>query len=256
MNPTKKYITAAVILAVCGFLLSAIYIIYLLTKPPVMELPSGPEIDYDVYQDKLDQGVGAGDYEERELYTDEHYEVDKEIFINYFENELYDMASEHATVLLASYKFNDDKLSTISAIEKMNIFEKDKDDNWLCTTEERINIYTQIHDIDIYMYFFINIPISEQAMLIYRNDVNMLPGFKWESITWEVKTGMRDDVGYQAIGTREYYNVKLTYKNNCYYAKVIIHPSLEIVCITNEDGTMDGIKYQPAKPPYEEDIFH
>ncbi len=254
MLSTKRFITAAIILAVCGFLLSSVYIIYLLTKPPVFEEP-GPDLDYEGFEDRLDQGVGADDYTKREMYTMEQYEVDKKIFMGYFEDERYDLASEHAHWLLAMYQFDNECLYTISTIEKMSIMEKDTNDEWKCTTEERINIYNSLHDIDMYIYFFMKIPMNEQAMLVYRDYVNMLPGFKWESIECEKTVAHKNDPAYDIIGNQEYYNIKLTYKRNCFYIKIRYTTYFDIFCITDEAGTMDGVKYQPAKDPYEDEIF-
>lgn len=254
MLSQKRFITAAIILAVCGFLLSSVYIIYLLTKPPAIEI-SGPDLDYEGFEDQLDQGVGAEGYEERELYTIEQYEVDKKKFMNYFEDERYDMASEHAHWLLAMYQFDNEFLYTISAIERMSIMEKDDQGEWKCTTEERISIYSALHDIDMFVYFFMKIPMNEQAMLVYRDDVNMLPGFNWESIICEKIQATKDDPAYKIIGNQEYYNVKLTYKRNTFYIKIHYTNHFNIFCITDETGTMDSVKYQPAKDPYEDDIF-
>lgn len=234
-----QIIVICVVIAFISIAFVSIYSLHLLNKTSWEVIDDSPAID--IYDQKLqyDMGISADNYENRELYTDEIYENDKIQILKNIKNQRYDFVASQAKDILAKYKFNDNKLMTITTLEKCEIFDTESE----ATNDEKITFMSGIVDPDIYLWFFLKLDVESQRMLVTYDNVQMLPGFNYENITYTKEHMNYKDNLSQIIGVRDYYKVELTYKNQKFYVYLIESGSLQIFYINNENHNMNGFTY-------------
>ena len=198
-----------------------------------------PQDTIDIYDQLLqnDMGLSADDYEERTLYTYDMYEADKQQIVVYLQRESYDMVHDKVEQLISRYRFEGDLMHTIATLEKVMIFDADSS----ASTEEKVLFMSSLRDPEMYMALFMNLPVNEQAALIVRNDVKVLPAYDYQNVTMEeVNLTFKDEL-YPIIGTQSCYRFILTFKTTKIYVYMVKNYSLEIVHITNEANTLSTI---------------
>lgn len=217
---------------------SALYTIYLINRSGTVNSENDQNA-IDVYKIKLEQylGVGGSDYTERPMYTSELFESDMRYVTQYLENKRFDQISEMAGSILAKYQFNDDKLSTISALEIAYIF----DSGYESTTNERIYMVSKIKDPIIYIRFFMLLTIEEQRILVQQPAVNVLPHLQYDTITME-KVDVYEH-GFSDIVSNEsnLYKLTLIYSNHEYYVYINIGTCCNIIHIHDESKSLQTI---------------
>lgn len=234
-----QIIIVCIVIAFVSIAFVSVYSLHLLNQESWEVSDDGPAVD--IYDQKLqyDMGISANDYENRELYTDEIYENDRIQILKNIRNQRYDFVASQAKDILAKYKFNDNKLMTMTTLEKCEIFDEESE----VTPDEKISFVSGIVDPEIYLLFFLQLDVEDQRMLVTYEDVQMLPGFDYESITFTQEHMDYKDKLSQVIGVRDYYKAELTYKNQKFYVYFIESGSLQIFYINNETHNMSGFTY-------------
>ena len=213
---------------------SALYIIYLINRSEIVSLENQSEID--IYQIKLEQhlGIGGSNYNERPMYTSDLFDSDMRSITKDIENKRFDRVSETAGSILSKYQFNDDKLSTISALEMAYIF----DPEYSSTLNERIYMVSKIKDPIIYVRFFMLLTIEEQRYLIQQSNVNILPCFQYDSIKKEPVNAYEH--GFSDITTNEsqLYKLTLSYSGRQYYVYISVGSCCNIIYVNDESKSL------------------
>ena len=80
-------------------------------------------------------------------------------------------------------------------------------------------------------------------MLIAYNNINVLPNFDYKDIVITKKMSSPGNVAYGIIGSKEYYEVTLTYKSLTFVIYMIDNGNLEIFYINNAEHNMNAMKY-------------
>lgn len=233
----KTYIIFAILVALIGFALICFYSIHFLNTLPREEL-EGPNWVLDqLWQNDL--GIAADDYQEREMYTDDMYEVDRKLFINHIKNKSFDLIVETAKLRTQKYKFDNNHLSTINTLEHADIWNEDSD----ASSNDKTMFVTGMSDPELYIMFFLLLKPDEQAQLIRYKDVNRLPGWPYE-IT-DVSTEYINHYKYSQISVEhtECYKVTLKYKQEEMVVRMIYVGCFYIFDINNADGTYNSITY-------------
>ena len=241
LGPRKTQILIiTIILAFVGIAFTGIYTIHLLNSAH-WESDYEPS-DVDVYDQKLqyDLGISGDNYENRELYTVEQYISDRIKLINYLRTQQYDMVVDNAKECLARYRFDNELLTIMTNLARVDMFENSEKD---LTTEEKIIFISSILDPEMYLVLFSLLNVDEQSMLIEYNDVNILPGFEYEKYEIISHDGGINSPYTNKIGQKPYYELRLTYRNITYVVYMVKNSSLQIFKIDNIYGTMDGMKY-------------
>ncbi len=234
-----QIIITCIIIAFVSIALVSVYSIHLLNKA-IWEKDEAPHA-IDMYNQKLqyDMGISADNYESRELYTDEEYENDKIQIIKNIRNGRFDFVAIKAKDLLASYKFDDNKLTTITTLKECEVFDLENGG----TTDEKITILTGIMDPELYILFFMLLDVEEQRILIDYENVQMLPGFEYDTINVTECYNSYTDQFTKIIGTTNYYKIELIYRNVKHYVYMVEDRSLKIFYINNENNNMNGFTY-------------
>ena len=213
---------------------SALYIIHLINRSEIVSLENQSEID--IYQIKLEQhlGIGGSNYNERPMYTSDLFDSDMRSITKDIENKRFDRVSETAESILSKYQFNDDKLSTISALEMAYIF----DPEYSSTLNERIYMVSKIKDPIIYVRFFMLLTIEEQRYLIQQSNVNILPCFQYDSIKKEPVNAYEH--GFSDITTSEsqLYKLTLSYSGRQYYVYISVGSCCNIIYVNDESKSL------------------
>jgi hypothetical protein len=232
----KKIITMAIILAFVGMACVFCYSAYLMNSN-VISLGE-PDNGIDIYDMKLqyDLGIAADNYEQREVYTQAHYDVDKKNLIKYVQNKRFDMIVELAQNRLAQYQFNDEKLELLSTLEHAEILESNN-------INDKILFMSKIKDPELYILTFLTLRQEEQSSLVEYDNVNILPAFVYEKISCEIKQSKKTDPHANIIGCREYYSITLQYKHVTYVVDMVLDGSFSIFYVNNVEGTIDSFKY-------------
>ena len=236
---TKLWIMGTVIVVTCAFGLVIAYTIILLQSGIGQQVEEKPAID--IYDQELDydMGIAGSDYNERELYTDDHFISDKNNIIKNIDRQSYDVIDERISQLTAKYQFEGNHMSTITALERIMAFDPEEPG----TTEDRLLVMSGIKDPEIYMHLFVQLGPYEQAMLIRHENVNILPAHTYTQITCEEKTCTINDKFYTIIGPTNYYELHLTYLYYDIVVCIVDTGSLQIFDINNTLGTLDTLKY-------------
>lgn len=243
----KQIIITCIVIAFISIALVSIYSIHLINKAFWMEPEKEDAID--MYDQKLqyDLGIAGDNYENRNLYTDEIYENDRIQIIKNLKDKRYDFVASKAKDILASYKFDDDKLSTITSLENVEIFEpideEYDEETFKSISYEKVSVLTKIMDPEIYMLLFMQLNTEEQRTLISFENVQMLPGFDYTDIVVTNEHMKFTDELSKVIGTKDYYKIELTYKKMKHYVYIINEGSLKIFYINNETHDMNGFTY-------------
>ena len=235
-----QIIVICIIIAFVSIAFVSLYSLHLLND--VNWSPEEPSSGVDVFKQQWEYelGITAPDYESRPLYTNEIYENDKLQIVKNIKNDRFDFIATKAKDILASYKFDDDKLSTITVLAKCTVFDPDNPG----TSEDKISLVSSIKDPELYILFFTTLSTAEQRMLITYEEVNTLPGFRYDTISVTKKKMDRLDPLSKIIGTSEYYDVELTYYGTKFYVYLVQDgTSLQIFYINNETHDMNGFKY-------------
>lgn len=235
-----QIIVICIIIAFVSIAFVSLYSLYLLNN--VNWNPEEPSSGVDLFKQQWEYelGISADNYESRPLYTNEIYENDKIQIIKNIKNNRFDFIAIKAKDILATYQFDDDKLSTITVLEKCEIFDPDNSG----TSDDKIALVSSIKDPELYVLFFTTLTTEEQRTLITYEDVNTLPGFRYDTISVTNKKMDRLDPLSKIIGTREYYNVELIYYGTKFYVYLVQDgTSLQIFYINNENHDMNGFKY-------------
>ena len=235
-----QIIVICIIIAFVSIAFVSLYSLYLLNDVNwnLQEESSG--VDLFKQQWDYELGISAKDYETRPLYTNDIYENDKIQIRKNIKNNNFDFVAIKAKDILASYKFDNDILSTITVLEKCEIFDPENPG----TSEDKIALVSSIKDPELYVLFFSILTTTEQRSLITYENVNTLPGFKYDTISVTNKKMDRLDTLSKIIGTREYYDVELTYYGTKFYVYIVQDgTSLQIFYINNENHDMNGFTY-------------
>ena len=237
MNIQRKYIIMAILIALCGFALITVYSVYLLNK----DEPE-PEEDPNFVLEQIwkeDIGVADEEYAERELYTNEMYEVDKKTFLYQIKTKNFDLLTNLAEMRTSKYQFSAEHLSTMDTLSRAYIFNEDSE----ATSSDRVMFVTGLSDPEIYILFFMMLSPSEQAQMIMYQNVNRLPGWPYE-IT-EVTKEKINHYKYSQISIehQECYKITMKYRQEEIIVRMIYNGCLYIFDINNAAGTYDSVKY-------------
>lgn len=243
----KQIIITCIIIAFISIALVSVYSIHLINNAFWMEPEKEDAID--IYDQKLqyDLGIAGDNYESRDLYTGEIYENDKIQIIKNIKEDRYDFVASKAKDILASYKFDDDKLSTITSLENIEIFEpideEYNEENPNHISYEKISVLARVMDPEIYILLFMKLNVEEQRVLIEFDNVQMLPGFEYTDIIVTTEHMNFTDELSKVIGTKDYYKIELVYKKIKHYVYIVQEGSLKIFYINNETHDMNGFTY-------------
>ena len=241
MDTKKQYIIFAVImiaLAAFGFVM--IYSLLLVESGIGSREEPKPVIDEYDQEFEFDIGIAGDGYNERPIYTKEQYEADRKQIIKNIRRGSYDFVLDKAQQLLAKYQFSDlELLKNILALEDILIFAPDSESS----TEDKIIAISSFNDPEIYMHLFLTLSLSEQSMLITKDNINAIPKYDYTDISFEKTSTVFGDILFDEVGSCEYYKFTLT----CKYTKIVVcmkyEHSLEIFYVNNIEGTLNGTKY-------------
>lgn len=230
-------LTAIVIILLMSF--GFLYILFLINNPPI----DNPQEDtgVDIYQLQLNDklGVSADDYHNRDFYTQDQFESDKNQIARYLQVNRYDMIEEKCKTLLSTYQFEEDHLILIYALSNATVFENQSGLN----SKDKIIYISMIQDPTIYLHLFNKLNFDEQKQLIRYDEINILPCFNYDDIQISIKTSDMNSIIYKRSGFTEYYEAILTYKNEQYVVSLIYDDMLWIVDINNINGDLNHSKY-------------
>lgn len=233
----KKYIIFAIVVALVGFVLICFYSIHFLNTLPQEEL-KGPDWALEQLW-KNDLGIAADDYQERELYTDDMYEIDRKLFINHIKNGNFDLVVETAKLRTQKYRFNSEHLSTINTLTQAYIWNDDSE----AETSDRTMFVTAMSDPELYVLFFMLLKPEEQAQLIRYPKVNRLPGWSYEITDVSKEQVNHYKYNQISIDHSECYKVTLRYKQEEIIIRMIYSGCFYIFDINNATGTYNSITY-------------
>jgi hypothetical protein len=238
-DPKLRMILFVVFIAIACMIAVSMYSMYLLKGNQwIDEDYTSPGEQYDAELD-YDLGIGGEGYENRKEYDQNQYDVDIEQVYKYICSGRYDLIADLMKNRLATYKFVDDKLNTITALSRMYIF----DTGYESTQNERILLISSIREPLIYVKLFSMLSTDDQRMLITYNNINILPDFDYKDIVVTKKMSSPGNVAYGIIGSKEYYEVTLTYKSLTFVIYMIDNGNLEIFYINNAEHNMNAMKY-------------
>jgi hypothetical protein len=237
MISKKKYIVFAIIAALIGFLLICLYSIHFLNTLP-REEQEGPNWVLDqLWQNDL--GISADDYLEREVYTDEMYELDRKLFVSHVKNQNFDLVVEIAKLRTQKYKFEGNYLSTINTLTQADIWNEDS----TASINDKTMFITGISDPELYIMFFMLLNPEGQAQLIRYKNVNRLPGWPYEVLDISKEPINHYKYNQISVDYTECYKVTLKYKQEEVIVRMIESGCLCIFDINNADGTYNSITY-------------
>lgn len=208
---------------------SAFYTVYLITKSGFISDEEAETVDH--YQIKLEQylGISGSNYEERILYTDDLFDGDRKQIITYIQNGRFEDISATANRLLATYRFDDDKLSTLIGLEDAYLFGEDSE----ASTEQKVSMVSKICDPILYVIFFLKLDYNQQQLLIQHEDVKQIPAFEYHSYSYEYVEKTTGDPIAAIVKGKPYYKVKLGYYNREYYVYLMKQESCQIFFVDN-----------------------
>ena len=243
MTENEKKKMYIVLISIASIFISFIflYISFLLSGVSIFDYKEDKQKEsIDIYNMNLQQdiGISGSDYNDRDLYSDEQFEIDKKEFVSWIKASRYDLISGKARHILASYRFNDAKLSSISKLEQIEGFDKEE-----TSSDQRIILVSGIQDIELYLQLFMKLSRFEQAQLIEFDNVKMVPYLNYDNITVEKKNCGIHDPEYSIINKNEFYQVTLESNGFSLIVKLIRDNSLKIFYVDNIDGTMESYKY-------------
>ena len=195
----------------------------------------------DIYDQNLqyDLGVSGDGYEKRDVYTNDLYYNDLIQIKKNIQNKNFDFVADKAKNILAKYKFEDEKLSTMTALAKADIFDEKSETSSL----DKIIMISSLKDPELYMWFFMILNPSEQNMLIEYKNVQCLPGYNYTDISVEMKSSGSDPIAVSRIGYQSFYIVTMVYKTQTIKVYMLSQPNFKIFYINNVQGTLDGNTY-------------
>ena len=240
-DPKLKFILIVVSIAIACITCAGLYSAYLISSR-VWEDPDDYREEvldaYDMAVDR-DMGIAGKDYENKPVYTDDRYYADMVNIMKYVKSKRFDLVVDVVTDILSKYQFVDDKLQTLSTLTGIYVLE----DDYESVQEERIMFVSSIKDPELYMILFLSLNFQDQQILVTHSGVNILPSFDYDMITYEKKNSTPQSYAYGIIGSNQYYEVTLMYKETKYYAYLIDNGGLQLFYVNNETHNMKSNTY-------------